>query len=553
MNFQRGHIPPFVYWWTNAFPTVFSPELSQLEILQKVIALLNNVIEQSNGTVDEVERLEGVVTSMQEYMDAYFDNLDVQEEIDNKLDAMVESGELDSIIRSIIEPYIQQIEVYVTPEMFGAVGDGVNDDTEAFQAAVSSGAKQIFLKGTYKLTNIVNIGSSMSVIGGTLYSPSSSYKRAMLNVSSCDYLEIAYTTFTTDRDNTHVIPPEGHTRPENSLSSNITFIRASNVEKVYIHDVTFTNSEYDTGFYECDNVYVNNFNSTNASMVSYAEKNNNLVFENGSSTLYQLLSNGDHHYYITAGNKFVRIENTKMYSNVPNGVYPIHLYASNEQVEGLGEIETALIRNCYIEADTLIASSCSKSCTVEDCSFKKISTTNALVYCNGTAGINFINTIFDSSVQLTFTNMIAGACTCDNCTFSSRIGFANNNNNDVIFRNCSLKGATGTGDGLWNAYFYDCTFVAPSYAIYTSHVSPTKYELYNCILKANADGVFSVNSNGTIKLIQCYGENENANKKLNYNGSNTPTVYMYNCCFPDLTIRTEAGTIWYEKNNTFAD
>jgi hypothetical protein len=41
---------------------------------------------------------------------------------------------------------------YVTPQMFGATGDGVNDDTDAVQAALDSGGEVFFPAGVYKVT-----------------------------------------------------------------------------------------------------------------------------------------------------------------------------------------------------------------------------------------------------------------------------------------------------------------------------------------------------------------------------------------------------------------
>ena len=47
---------------------------------------------------------------------------------------------------------------------FGAVGDGVTDDTAAIQAAIDSGAESIFFpSGTYNITDGLDISSNMSV------------------------------------------------------------------------------------------------------------------------------------------------------------------------------------------------------------------------------------------------------------------------------------------------------------------------------------------------------------------------------------------------------
>ena len=74
---------------------------------------------------------------------------------------------------------------YVTPEMFGAIGDGVNDDTEAFQTALTTGRKVVAsknylvdsisiqnndleLSGT--ITGQIKLHNNASVIGGTIKS-----------------------------------------------------------------------------------------------------------------------------------------------------------------------------------------------------------------------------------------------------------------------------------------------------------------------------------------------------------------------------------------------
>ena len=60
--------------------------------------LLCKVVEYLNITVDNVNLLESDFKVLYDYVHNYFDNLDVQQEINNKLDAMAESGQLTDII-----------------------------------------------------------------------------------------------------------------------------------------------------------------------------------------------------------------------------------------------------------------------------------------------------------------------------------------------------------------------------------------------------------------------------------------------------------------------
>ena len=56
-------------------------------------------------------------------------------------------------------------EIFVTPEMFGAIGDGVADDTAALQAAFNSN-KPVFLGGDYGITATLVINKDKLVVCG---------------------------------------------------------------------------------------------------------------------------------------------------------------------------------------------------------------------------------------------------------------------------------------------------------------------------------------------------------------------------------------------------
>ena len=52
---------------------------------------------------------------------------------------------------------------YVTPQMYGAKGDGTTDDTAAFEAALASGEKVVIPMATYKLTQVLWTDDSVTV------------------------------------------------------------------------------------------------------------------------------------------------------------------------------------------------------------------------------------------------------------------------------------------------------------------------------------------------------------------------------------------------------
>lgn len=76
--------------------------LTDYELLCKVVEYLNEVIKQTNLMEDNGNELVRVYNELYNYVEHYFNNLDVQEEINNKLDEMAQDGTLDQIIEQYL-------------------------------------------------------------------------------------------------------------------------------------------------------------------------------------------------------------------------------------------------------------------------------------------------------------------------------------------------------------------------------------------------------------------------------------------------------------------
>ena len=97
-------VPPFVTFVASAVPMVFDNSMSYYEALCALWKWLqDDVINVINNNATVTEEYIQMTKDMKEYMDNYFENLDVQEEINNKLDAMVEDGTLQEIITTYIQ------------------------------------------------------------------------------------------------------------------------------------------------------------------------------------------------------------------------------------------------------------------------------------------------------------------------------------------------------------------------------------------------------------------------------------------------------------------
>ena len=100
---KSGKTGLFTNYIFKAIPLAFDESLSYYECLCGLLDYLKNVIIPTvNNNADAVAELQTLYEELRSYVDNYFKNLDVQEEINNKLDEMVESGELQEIISAYL-------------------------------------------------------------------------------------------------------------------------------------------------------------------------------------------------------------------------------------------------------------------------------------------------------------------------------------------------------------------------------------------------------------------------------------------------------------------
>ena len=95
-------ISPFKFWCQKVLPLVYDDSLSYYELLCKVVKYLDEVISNLNSTNENFEELVKMYGELKSYVDNYFANLDVQNEINVKLDKMAEDGTLATIINQQI-------------------------------------------------------------------------------------------------------------------------------------------------------------------------------------------------------------------------------------------------------------------------------------------------------------------------------------------------------------------------------------------------------------------------------------------------------------------
>ena len=94
----------FTNYIFKTIPLAFDESMSYYETLCGLLAYLRDtVIPAVDNNADAIVEVQNKIIELQNYVDHYFDNLDVQEEINNKLDEMAESGQLTDIIAQYLQ------------------------------------------------------------------------------------------------------------------------------------------------------------------------------------------------------------------------------------------------------------------------------------------------------------------------------------------------------------------------------------------------------------------------------------------------------------------
>lgn len=114
---------------------MFDDSLSYYEVLTKLTKMVNVLLENTDTAEHNIEVIAETYIKLQDYVNHYFDSLDVSAEVDNRLDEMVEDGTLDAIIQPIVEHYTSeviddvvhaQLSAVVSEQIGGAVAEQID-------------------------------------------------------------------------------------------------------------------------------------------------------------------------------------------------------------------------------------------------------------------------------------------------------------------------------------------------------------------------------------------------------------------------------------------
>lgn len=146
MNNDLIHIntlPPFkrMCMTIGELPTSYLDSMTYYETLVWLCNYVEaTVMPAINNNGAAIEELQTKYIELKNYVDNYFSNLDVQKEINNKLDEMAVSGELTALISNYIDPFIllQNQRIAEQNQNIDSFKSDVNSELEEFNVKLSS-------------------------------------------------------------------------------------------------------------------------------------------------------------------------------------------------------------------------------------------------------------------------------------------------------------------------------------------------------------------------------------------------------------------------------
>ena len=159
---------PFRAWVQKVLPQVYDDSLSYSELLYRVLSVLNDMIENMGAFDQDIENLISAYNLLQDYVNNYFDTLDVDQALEDKLDELLTSGEYRQLFIDVVEgktaDWLAQhiVEGYAVDDTLaisGAAADSRTVGNRFKQVWDLNGTRATQLESGTDLNDILTVGN----------------------------------------------------------------------------------------------------------------------------------------------------------------------------------------------------------------------------------------------------------------------------------------------------------------------------------------------------------------------------------------------------------
>ena len=417
--------------------------------------------------------------------------------IDMDCDTQITAYDAYSVLKKSISDTVSD---YITPEMYGAVGDGVTDDSDAFEMCMQSSTKNIVLTGDYLIQRNLTASTEKNFYNGKILCQSVNYKVLTFSgkVSFYD------TIFVCDRDGTGTAAHNETFQHTSSTYFVEVWGQSGTFEGCVFHNaLTAIRGRISTGQTTVpQNLNVNHCRFTECKIpiqgyFAYVNANNSSFKNDGD------LYSGEHCIYIDAlGAEELNVKGCKVETYNTESGAAFQIYGKAKY--GTTTTPKINIENCNVIANGIASVDCADvtvkntdfdaqhaqryvytveegTLTIED---SYVNHAYFIAYSTSTAGLNPTAKNCTFRIKKEITN---GRCyfpyNCNNCKFINWGGYAVYNNtklNSCIFTrdtsNVVGKYYVGVPEGI-SLYIENSAFKAGDNIAYNS---PGYLELKNC-------------------------------------------------------------------------
>lgn len=247
-KYDYKNISPFKWFVLENFPFIEDDfdALTNWQLFCKIGKQINKIIESQNEVGHAVEDFTEKFIELNNYVHDYFNNLDVQEEINNKLDTMASDGTLDQLLLPYFNAYKNEInqEISVINHKVDSVANGsplvassINEMTDTSKTYVNTSDGYWYY---YNGTTWVRGGVYQAKI-----LPDSSVQLNNLNKILSDFYSYNYSDYTILNDNINWLENQYYNREgslQNITSTNCCSIPVNKGEIYHINGYGASNA-----------------------------------------------------------------------------------------------------------------------------------------------------------------------------------------------------------------------------------------------------------------------------------------------------------------------